>query len=98
MTERCELCGRAYAQGAITPSWFPHNKICDRRKCRAAARDAVVAVYQAREDFGDLAGAIAGRHRAQYAPFGYRTDTMAKIDVVEGRDWWATNVAKRTGL
>ena len=94
MSENCGLCGRGTAQKALTPTWYPHL-VCDRAGCRAAARDAVEATQQARESNSSLTGAIAERHDAQVAPCGYRDDTMAKIDVVEERDWWANEVVKR---
>jgi hypothetical protein len=98
MTERCELCGRAYALGATVPFWFPHQHVCDRRKCRAAVRDAILSLYYAREEWGELADSIAARHEAQHAPVAYRGDTMAKMDVVDDEDWWALDVVKRTDL
>lgn len=94
MTTNCELCGRGTAQKALTPTWYPHT-VCDREGCRAAARDAVQATLDTREHYDDLAGAIAERHGAQMVACGWRSDTMAKIDVVEDRDWWANSIAKR---
>lgn len=94
MSTRCEYCGRATAQTAIVPYWFPYTDICDRRKCRRVVRDATEAVLDERERHKPLVGAIKERHEAQGAPVGYRQDAMSAIDVIDEEDWWATNVAK----
>lgn len=94
MTMNCDLCGRGTAQKALTPTWYPHT-LCDRARCRAAAIDAVKSTYAIRERHSDLTGAIALRHEEQVIPIGGRSDAMAHIDVVEGRDWWANRIVKR---
>jgi len=94
MTTKCELCGRPTARQALTATWFPHT-LCDRRTCRAAARDSVDAVTDARDKFGELARAIAARHDTQASPVGFRDDAMAEIDVVDNEKWWANEVVKR---
>lgn len=99
MTRNCELCGRGTARRALTPTWHPHDTVCDRARCRAAARDAVVSTLQYRERNAPLVDAITSRQNVEYrnspAPVGWRSDTMAKIDVVDGREWWANEVSKR---
>jgi len=92
---RCELCGRAYKRKSIVPYWVPFENVCDRRNCRAAVADSVRAVQTARERNRPLVDAIARRHEsAQHVAMGWRQDSMAEIDVVEGREWWATEVVK----
>lgn len=94
-TTNCELCGRGMAQKALTPYWWEHDTVCDRAGCRSAARDAVEAIMDARDAYKPLAGAIATRHDTMPVPSnGWRHDSMAEIDVVDGEDWWATNWAK----
>lgn len=97
MTANCELCGRGTAQKALTPTWWPYDVVCDRAHCRAAARDAVEAILDARDEYDSLAAEIGKRAdpRVQAMPLGWRDDTMAKIDVVENEQWWANDIVKR---
>ena len=99
MTKNCEVCGRGTAQRALTPVWFTHETVCDRANCRKVARDAVVSTLQYRKRNADLVESITARQEVEYKnapiPSGWRSDTMAKIDVVDGEDWWANDVVKR---
>jgi hypothetical protein len=94
MTEPCELCGRGTATKALTPAWWPYTTVCDRARCRAAARDATQAIVDARDRNDDLQGAIGRRREAQMLPVGWRDDTIAKMDVVENSDWSVLEIAK----
>ena len=93
MTERCELCNRAYAQGAVTPYWWPYSNLCDRKHCRQARDDALLAVIDSRERFEDLVGSIRKRYQSNGTAVGYRTDAFAKFDM-DDEDWWALSIAK----
>lgn len=95
MTESCELCGRGYAKGAVSPVWFPHQHVCDRKRCRTVVEDAVLSIYHAREQYADLVDAIGERYESFRAPVGYRNDAIAKMDV-DGEEWWALEVVKDT--
>jgi len=99
MTENCDLCGRGTARRALTPTWYPHGTVCDRAGCRAAAHDAVVSTLQHRERNAELVESITRRQDVEFknapVPAGWRSDTMAKIDVVDNEEWWANNIAKR---
>lgn len=98
MTTNCELCGRGTVQKALTPWWFPHDVVCDRARCRAAARDAVESIITTRESNHDLVAAIGERAEEYQTPLpvGWRGDAMAKIDVVDDEEWWANSIVKRT--
>ena len=99
MTENCDLCGRGTAVRALAPTWYPHRTVCDRAGCRAAAHDAVVSTLQYRQRNAELVASITARQDGKWVnaptPAGWRSDTMAKIDVVDGEDWWANDVVKR---
>lgn len=98
MTENCELCGRGTARRALTPTWYAHATVCDRARCRAAARDAVVSTLQYRKRNAELVESITARQNAEYlngpVACGWRSDTMAKIDVLDNEEWWANSVVK----
>ena len=95
MTESCELCGRGYAVGAVAPVWFPYQHVCDRARCRTAVNDAVYAIYDSREQYSELVGAIRNRYQSQGAPVGYRDDALAKMDA-DGEEWWGLAIVKDT--
>jgi len=98
MTERCELCGRAFAVGRITPTWFPHKSVCERKACNAAVDDAVLSMAHARDVYGDIIrGMCRRRDKVQSCPVGYRTDAMAEMDK-DGENQWFLNVVKREDL
>jgi len=94
MTERCDLCGRGMAEKQLTPTWWIHGPVCRRKGCKEAVKDAINAVEQSRDRLKSLIGAVAARKKEQYAPVGYRDDTMAEIDM-SGETWWATEVVKQ---
>lgn len=85
------------AQRALTPAYWQHEQICDRRRCREAAREALAAVEAAREMYDGLVAAMATRTNedSQFVPVGWRSDSMASIDLEEDGEWWATGLAKR---
>jgi len=91
MTERCEICGRGYLQGAVVPNWFPHEHVCARAKCHSIVQDALLAIVDSREQHADLIRAIKKRHNANGAPVGCRQDTLAQM-YVEHDDWWGLDV------
>jgi len=49
MTDTCDLCGRGMAVKQLTPTWWQHEPVCQRARCRAAVRDAVETIYDSRK-------------------------------------------------
>lgn len=92
MTENCELCGRGMAKKSLSPYWWPHDSVCQRKRCEAAVEDALAAIQQSRAMNEPLKDAMGRRHREQCISVGWRQDAMAKIGMNE--TWWATEVAK----
>lgn len=93
MTDRCDLCDRAMVAETITPHWWPHGPICERRRCRRAAKEAVAAVVASRYQHAELVSSMLERHNTQGAPIGYRTDAFSRDDLL-GESWWAVEAAK----
>lgn len=91
---RCDLCGRATRRKTLAPTWWPHE-VCERPRCRTAAREALIDLRQSRERFDALVQRVAierGDHKA--LPVGWRSDTMAKIELIDRRTWWFNEVEK----
>jgi hypothetical protein len=98
MSDRCELCGRAMLHSIITPTWWQHDDVCDRRRCQEARDDALRAVCADREGSNlTLVRAIEDRReRCQAVPLGIRHDTIARFDS-EDRNLHIVEMAKRGG-
>jgi len=93
---RCDFCGRAILPSnmTLTPYFFPHGPLCARSRCREMARDALKAQLKARDQYDELAAAIAARRKEQVAPVGYRGDEMVRIDLEEPGTWVGNQWAK----
>jgi len=77
----------------LTPHFWQHGPVCERKSCKLAALDALNSAIDAHEQTKPLAAAIASRYETgQHAAIGWRQDSFAEIGFEN--DWWATEVAK----
>jgi len=95
---QCELCGRGVVEKVITPMFFPHDPVCHRARCKAAVKDAIETLKAQRDQADELAYEIAGRHKSQVVPVGYRSDEMCHIQFREDSDWWFNKIAQQVNL